>query len=225
MQLSVMRSEARQLFGQTDSSNSNISQGQLTTWANLAYDFIIGKTRDIPITERSYTTPTGAAPTITLNASTITVDMAKIYVRPDNLWQELDIIDISDLMRRDPDWENADVGVPSKLVRMGTFSARLYPPPNASIESQATSLKTFGLERPSSLSADTDLPDLPVLLQNLFPHYMAARAFAFLGDEERSAIHFKFFYGAVKDVLALTQKFSDKRVKWKFERNEMGQPN
>lgn len=225
MQLSTMRSESRQLFGQTVAANSNISDSQLNTWANLAYDFIIGKTRDIPITERSYSTPAGSSPTITLNASTITVDRAKIYVRPDNFWQELEIIDIDDLMRLDPDWENADVGVPEKLVRMGTFSIRLYPPPNTSIASQATSLKTYGLERPASLSSDSDLPDLPVLLQNLFPHYMAARAFAFLGDEERSAIHFKFFYGAVRDVLALTQKFSDRRIRWKFERDEMGQPN
>ena len=225
MDLSTMRSEARQLFGQTDPANSSVSQSQLNTWANLAYDFIIGKTRDIPITERSYATPSGSSPTITLNASTVTVDRAKIYVRPDNFWQELDIMDIDDLFRLDPNWENADAGIPTKLVRMGTFSARLYPPPNSSIASQSASLKTYGLERPASLSADGDLPDLPVLLQNLFPHYMAARAFAFLGDEERSGIHFKFFYGAVKDVLALTQKFSDRRVKWKFERDEMGQPN
>ena len=224
MQLSVMRTEARQVFGQTDAANSNVSEGQLTTWANLAYDFIIGKTRDIPITERSYSTPAGSSPTITLNANTITVDRVKIYVRPASLWQELEIIDIDDLIAMDADWENADVGIPSHLVRMGTFSARLYPPPNTSIESQSTSLKTYGLERPTSLSSDSDTPDLPIILHNLFPHYMAARACAFLGDEERSGIHFKFFYGGVKDVLALTQKFSDRRIRWKFARDEMGQP-
>lgn len=225
MQLSTMRAEARQIFGQADAASSSVIDSQLTTWANIAYDFIIGKTRDIPITERSYSTPAGATPTITLNASTITVDRAKIYVRPDNLWQELEIIDIADLMRIDADWENAAVGIPAYLVRMGTFSARLYPPPNASIASQAASLKTFGLERPASLSADADTPDLPIILHNLFPHYMAARAFSFLADEERAGLHFKFFYSGVKDVLALTQKFSDKRVKWKFERDEMGQPS
>lgn len=225
MQLSTMRLEARQILGQTDTAHTNISESQLTTWANLAYGYIIGKTRDIPITERSYSTPAGATPTVTLNANTITVDRAKIYVRPDNFWQELEIVDVADLMRRDPDWENADVGVPELLVRMGTFSARLYPPPNASIASQATSLKTYGLEHPTSLAADGDLPDLPVILQNLFPHYMAARGFAFLADEERSALHFRYFYSGVKDVLQISQKFSDQRVKWKFERDEMGQPN
>src|SRR3990167_3254801 len=219
MQLSTMRSDARQILGQTDVASSNITEAMLTTWANLAYGYIIGKTRDIPITERSYSTPAGATPTVTLNANTVTVDRAKIYVRPDNFWQELEVIDIADLMRIDADWENADVGVPEKLVRMGTFSARLYPPPNTSIESQATSLKTYGLEHPTSLAADADVPDLPVLLQNLFPHYMAARGFAFLGDEDRSGLHFRFFYGAVKDVLQTVQKISDQRVKWKFERD------
>lgn len=225
MQLSTMRSEARQILGQTDVGSSNITEAMLTNWANLAYSYIIGKTRDIPINERSYTTPSGASPTVTLNSNTITVDRAKIYVRPDNFWQELEIVDIADLMRRDPDWENADVGVPELFVRMGTFSARLYPPPNTSIESQATSLKTYGLANPTALAADADVPDLPILLQNLFPHYMAARGFAFLADEERSGLHFRYFYGNVKDVLQVSQKFSDQRVKWKFERDEMGQPN
>jgi hypothetical protein len=220
MDLTTMIAEARLIIGQPDANNSNVTDAYLTAWANQGYDFIIAETRDIPITERSYTTPAGSSPTITLNANTITVDRAKIYVRPENKWQELEVIGLEDLISMDPDWEDADVNVPRFLVRMGTFSARLYPPPNTSIESQATSLKTYGLEKPTSLAAGSDVPDLPVIMHNLFPHYMAYRAFSFMENGERATSELRLFRALLKDLRQLAQKFSDQRVRMKFRHVE-----
>lgn len=216
MTLATMIAESRQILGEPDSSNSRFSDGQLTTWANLAYDAVLAEDIDIPITERSYSTPAGSSPTITLNANTIKVNRAKIYVRPANFWQELEVKDLDWLIKADPDWENADVGIPTHLVRMGTFSARLYPPPDSSIQSQATSLKTYGLEKPTALSASTDTPDLPVIAHNLFPHYMAYRGFSYLGDGDRSVSELRMFRGMLKDIRNLVQKFSDQRMRIRF---------
>lgn len=218
--LSSLREEFRLLIAQTDTSNTNFSPGQIDAWANEGYRLLIAETRDIPITERSYSTPSGSSPTVTLNSNTVSIDKAKIYVRPDNYWKELKVIDVRELVDIDPDWENADVGEPEYLVRMGTFSARLYPPPNTSIESQSASLKTYGLEVPASMSADADYPDVPVILHDAIPHYMAYRAFSYLASNDRAISELRLFRGMVKDMRQLAQKGSDQRVRMSFKHVE-----
>lgn len=187
MDLSTMQTEARLIFGEPDTSNTHVDNTQLTAWANEFYRLACVKLRSNPTTATSYTTPTGASPEVTLNSACITVDIAKIYVRPDNRWQALKVIDLDEMLSIDEDWENADVGVPTHLVLMDAFTARLYPPPNTSIESQATSLKTYGLSSPTALSASGDTPNLPIHVHDLFPHYMAYKAFTRLSDKDAAA--------------------------------------
>lgn len=187
MDLGTMLTESRLIFGEPDTSNTHVDNSQLTTWANEFYRLVCVKLRSMPIKERTYDTPTGASPTITLNSGTITVDIAKIYVRPDNVWRELKVIDLYELLALDEDWENAAVGIPTHLVKMDTFSMRLYPPPNTSIESQTDAIKTYGMASPTALSSSTDTPNLPIHLHDLFPHYMAYKAFTRLQDKDAAA--------------------------------------
>jgi hypothetical protein len=182
MDLSTMRTEARYIIGQTDTSNSDFTQAQLTAWANEFYRMVCVRLESLPITERSYTT----GDTISLNANTIKVNQVKFKAQPSNKWIELEVHDIADLVHRDPDWENATDGVPDWFVFTGTFTARLYPPLDSSNDAQASGLKTYGLELPTALSADGDLPDLPYNIHDLFPHYMAYKAFTRLGDVARA---------------------------------------
>lgn len=211
MQLSVMRSEARLIFGQPDIANSNFSESQLNTWANEFYRYACVALGSIPITERTYTT----AATITLNSNTISIDKAKLLSMPSSKWVELEIIDLSDLYAMDPDWENTATGIPSHLVRTGTFSVRLYPAPNAA-NTQAAGLKTHGLEIPSSLSADADIPDLPLHIQDIFPHWIAYRAFSRLEKDERAKSEFILVQGIMKQQKQAAIQFSAGRG-WKWQ--------
>lgn len=211
MQLSTMRSEARLIFGQTDTANTTISESQLTDWANEFYRLACVKLETVPIKNRTYTTPAGASPTVTLNSNTITVDFAKILEQASSQWRKLKIIDIGDLIVLDPDWEHAAVSIPTHFVRMGTFSARLYPGPNTANESIANALETFGLEIPTALSADSDTPDLPSNIHDIFPHYMAAKALYRLGDPARGTAELVYARGTLKDQALISTRFSRNR--------------
>jgi hypothetical protein len=210
MDLSTMRTEARYIIGQTDTSNSDFTQAQLTSWANEFYRWACVRLESLPITERSYTTGT----TITLNASTVRVNHAKMKIQPENKWVELEIKDIADLIRRDADWENADTGKPDWLVKTGTFTMRLYPPPDTANDAQASGLKTIGLELPTALSADGDLPDLPANIHDLFPHYIAYKAFTRLNDVARAGEQLLLVNTGLKAQRNVTVNSGTKGFEW-----------
>ena len=215
MTLADMLLEWRQLIGQPSSSDSNFTDSQGTTWANEFYRYACSRLRSVPITERSYT----LAQTITLNAAMLAVDIVKAYVRPQGKWEELEVIDLDDLVRMDPDWENSTAGPPSHLVRTGTFAARIYPTLDSSNLNMATSLKTYGPENPTSLSATTDIPDLPQNIQDLFPHWMAYKSFRRLGESDRAAEELILAREGLKEQRLLTTQFSRKRG-WVFADEE-----
>src|SRR5690348_12366289 len=110
MDLATILTESRLIFGEPDTSNTHIDDTQLTAWVNEFYRYVCVKLRSLPIAETLYDTPTGAAPTITLDPEVITVDIAKIYLRPQNKWANLKIIDLDEMMAMDEDWENKPVG-------------------------------------------------------------------------------------------------------------------
>jgi hypothetical protein len=217
MDLSTMRTEARYIIGQTDANNSDFTEAQLTSWANEFYRQVCVKLESVPITTRSYTT----ASSITLNANTVKVNRAKFKYQPENEWGELAIKDLDDLFRRDADWENADTGKPDWIVRTGTFTAILYPPPDAANDAQASGLKTYGLELPSSLSADADTPDLPANIHDLFPNYMAYKAFTRLGMSDKATEQLIIVNGGVKSQRNVSTQFSDSKG-WTWHDSDPG---
>ena len=119
-------------------------------------------------------------------------------------------------MRWFPDWENsATSSEPKYLVRTGTFAAKLYPVPNTSEATQT--LRVYGIESPSALSAASDTPDLPEFMHDLIPHFMAYRAFAFLEDKDRSISELTLYRGALKEGKGIASNFSAKQKGWKFD--------
>lgn len=203
--LAKMRTEARYIIGQPDVLNTDFSETQLTAWANEAYSQACMRLESVPIATSSYTT----AAAITLDANTIKVNLAKWKAQPENKWKDLDVFDLSDLFKRDPDWENAATGVPDALYRDGTFSLIPYPPPDAANLGQANGLKTYGLEVPAALSADSDIPDLPVNVTDLFQHYIAYKAFMRLKDKESASDQLMLFNGGLKAQRNVSTQFSD----------------
>jgi len=210
MNLSEMRNEFRRIVNQLDASNSNFSDSQVNIWLNEAYRFIITKLDQIPQKTRDYT----SADTISLNVRTLVVNSARLQAQPENEFRNLQVIDHDTLVRIDPDYEAADTDVPRFFVRVGTFSARLHPRPNAANTGQT--VRTFGLEFPTDLSADADVPDLPLNMHDLFAHYAAYRAFQQLEDNDRSASELIQVNGILKAQHAITTKFSNQENRWKF---------
>lgn len=217
MQLSTMRTEARYIFGQTDSANSDFTDAQLTAWANEFYRAACVRLESVPITSRSYTVATP----LTLNSNTVKVNQAKMKIQPENQWKELAIKDISDLFRRDPDWENATTGKPEWLVRTGTFTAILYPPPNAANDAQASGLKTYGLELPAALAADSDTPDLPANIHDLFPNYIAHKAFQRLMMNDKAVEQLIICNTGLKAQRNVSTQFSDSKG-WTWHDSDPG---
>ena len=212
-----MRTEWRYLIGQTDANNSDFTNSQGTAWANEFYRKACVNLESVPITTRAYTT----ASSITLNANTIKVNRAKWKAQPADDWVELEIHDLDDLFRRDPNWEDATTGVPDWLVRTGTFTAIPYPPPDSANDAQASGLKTYGLELPTALSADADLPNLPANIHDLFPHYMAYKSFLRLGMNDKAAEQLILCNGGLKSQRNVSTQFSDSKG-WTWHDSDPG---
>ena len=209
MQLSVMRTEARLILNEPDIDNSHFSESQLTAWANECYRYAVTRLGGLPIKERDYSSATGE---ITLNASTLTVDSVYLNAQPGNKLVPLSIIDLDTLAVIDPAWASASAGIPAYLVRKSTFVVILYPPPDTSNIGQT--LRTYGLEFPTALSADTDTPLLPANLHDIFPHYVAYRGFQQLNLVDRATAELIFVNGQLKAQASISLRFSNQRNRW-----------
>ena len=213
MQLSTMRAEARYIFGQPDSSNSSITNAQLTAWALEFYTKLCVELEVLPLSVDEYSSTT----TITLEADTVLIQHVKMKIQPENKWVELQIKDLSDLFRRDADWENATTGKPEWFVRTGSFKAMLYPPPNAANSGQADGVKVYMLDLPeaSQLDGDSELPDLPKNLHDLFPYFMAYKALMTLQEYEKAGAQLAICNAGIKAQRNVSTKFSaDKGWDW-----------
>ena len=219
MTLETMLTEARQILGQVTAGQSNFTDAQLTTWANEFYRRACVMLESVPIKERDYTTSV----TITLNSNMLTVDKAKFLAQPAAEWRELQIIDLTDLYNLDPDWENAATNIPTHLVRTGAFAARLYPGPNSANNSQASGLRTHGMEFPTSLSASSDTPDLPANIHDQFPYWMAYKGFLRVGDNERATQMLITVREAMKAQRQMSTRFSRGRG-WKWHDTSYADP-
>ena len=210
--LSVIRDDVRQIIGQTDSSNSNFTPSQLNIWINEAYRDASIRLEVATTTETTYTTGT----TVTLGTGTVSVDTVKFLTNDGTTtsWKALQVIDISDLTRIDPNWENATTGIPDYAVKFGPFSMRLYPPPNTSNDAQANGLKTYGLTLPTELSADVDETVWPHHLDDLLSHYAAYRCFSRLNNEARSVQELTLYRGMLRDYKKMATNWSRGRERW-----------
>lgn len=208
----------RQHIGQTDSSNSNFSDAQGTIWANQGYGIIVQKIRHLPRKERDYSIATySAAVGVTLNAQTLRVDTVLLKnpdaSNPDGTpgpYDELEIIEFDELIAMDPNYQAVNADMPKYAVRKSTATMILYPTPKASVKAQTNPLRTYGLESPASLAATTDIPDIPVNLHYLIPHWMAYRSFAELENQAKVTEHLTLWNSGLKDNKGLATEFSKK---------------
>lgn len=213
--LAQLVADARQLINQPESTNSQFTDAQITTWLNDAYEQLVVALEVLPQTPNEYAV-TGAE--VTLDTPTILVNIAKLK-NPDasSQYSVLKVINLDQLNEIDPDYENADTGMPTHMVRVGRNTVRLYPPPKTSVTAQTTPLKTYGLELPTAMSADGDTPSLlPENLHRILAHWPAYRCFLTLGDTASATQQLTLFRGQVKDNKGISTKFSRQLTKWKW---------
>jgi hypothetical protein len=226
--LAQIITDARAIFGQTDSSNTSISDVQLTIWANDSYRDIVRALASashggVPISSRDYTITGGgiSGNAVTLNSATLRLDTVRWREDSSSDFIELEVINIEQLMRWFPNWENeGSQDEPKYFVRTGTFAAKLYPTPNTSTGSQT--VRVYGIESPSALSASSDTPDLPEFLHDLIPHHMAYRAFSFLENQDRAVAELTLYRGALKEGKGIASNYSTQQKGWKFDEVDDG---
>lgn len=226
--LAQIITDARAIFGQTDSSNSSISDSQLTIWANDAYRDIVKSLASashggVPISSRDYTVTGGSISSgaVTLNTATLRIDTVRWRQNSTSEFTELEVIGLEQLMRWFPDFENDDQqDKPKYFVRTGTFAAKLYPVPDTSEATQT--VRTYGIESPAALSASTDTPDLPEFLHDLIPHYLAYRAFSFLENNDRAVSELTIYRGSLKEGKGIASNYSAGQKGWKFDEVDEG---
>lgn len=118
--------------------------------------------------------------TFTLSASTATASIASDFNNIISCWylsngQRVPINVVDDARWNEIVDEDED-GTP-KYVRItkvdGTLKAQFSPRPNASFISQYTNIKYDYVKKPTELSSDTDIPDIPDTSQQMAIVYMA----------------------------------------------------
>ena len=223
MNLSTMRTEARGIFGQPDANNSSITNTQLNGWALEFYTKLCVELEVLPLGVDAYDI---SGSTITLDSDTVLIQHVKFKIQPENKWVELEVKDLADMFRRDADWENAETGKPQWLVRTGSFTAMLYPPPNTANDSQTGALKVYMLDLPSAtdLDGDSELPDLPRNLHNLFPYFMAYKALMTLQEYEKAGAQLALVNSGIKAQRNVSTKFSADKG-WDWHDSEPGAVN
>jgi len=213
--LSQLLTDTRQIIGQTEEGNSQFSNAQLTIWLNDGYRRVVAAFRTHPITTRDYSV---ASASITLNGEIATADFVRLK-NPDNSnrYEQLKVINLPELVQMDPDYENADDGIPEYFVRTGAFTGTLYPPPKASVIALTTPLRVQGVEMPTELSSSSDTPQIPSNAHDLLPNYAAFRCYMFLKEDARATQQLTLFRAGVRDNKQVSTEFSRQTRKWRFK--------
>ena len=205
--------DTRQIIGQTVAANSAFSDDQLTVWINDGYQRALTELRHLPSGHNDYTV---AAQAVTLLASTITVDNAKLLNPDTGDYDMLKPLSLDELVEEDPNYESATADMPQYFVRSDRATMLLYPPPKASVIAQTTPLRTYGKNIPDDMSADGDTPGLPPNLHPILSHWAAFRAFSALGDEPRATQQLTLFRGSLRDQKAISTEFSRRLKKFRW---------
>lgn len=215
--LAQLITDTRRHLGETNTDNTHFSNTVLTGWLNEAYREAVEFLRHLPLTTQNFSVASGGE--IELDANTITVDHARLKNPDDsdNGYVELEVIKHDQLVKMDPDYENAEDDMPAYFVQTGFTTALLYPPPKASVIALTTPLRTSGLNAPTALSSDNDTPDLPASIQDALAHWPAYRGFSELENQVKATEHLTMWRGRLKSAKGLATEFNKKNKGWRWE--------
>lgn len=209
MNLLEMITQTREIINETDSSNSHVTNSQLTTYLNEATRVILSTIRSLP--RELYSTT--AAETITLEDTTLAADHAFLE-DTNSKYYPLSLIDFDLFCKLFPNWLSDDTNKPAYLVRETMFNYRLYPAPDSNYLGKT--LKIYLRKFPTEMSTDTDEPDLPLNMHDLYPHYAAYRAFPKLNQYDKSSAEYSIFNNMLRTYHSVSTKTRGNNASFKF---------
>ena len=210
--LAQLIADTRQIIGQADAANSNFTDSQLTIWLNDAYRRAVTELRSFPQSSKDYNPTTKD---VTLESGWLTIDVAKFDAQPADAFKELRIVSLEELINIDPDYENADTGIPEYFVRTSVTAAIIHPAPNTA--NLSATLRTWGLKIPTDLSGSSDTPSaLTDNVHDALSHWAAFRAFQFMERPEASTQNLILYNQLIKSQKGVSAGASRGKSRWWF---------
>jgi hypothetical protein len=208
--LSEIISKFRSIINETIPGNTHFSdENQLAEWCSEAIRFIITRLEQMPVTWSSITSALGD---IALDDTTLLVNEAYILNPDTGKYDELKVVDYSNLKYISPTWLSDEANTPKYLARNGNFLVSLYPQPSTKYVGQ--NIKLAGIVFNATVTVGGNLPQMSKNVYDWIPHHMAHNAFQQLGFSDKSVSELVLVQGLIKSAKSLTTKFSEQSEQW-----------
>lgn len=169
-----MIARARLFAGQTDSSNSNVTDAQCLDFANEWLSDMVAFIDQDPITEATATTVENQA---TYNLPERAFVVSEVFMTDQNdkeyplrVYQSQDMLALAVSQT----WRTDDAGQPLYAYKAGTGVLGIFPKPSSSYASKT--LRIFYRRVPTAMTlSDTSGPNIPDLYHETAPYWIAAR--------------------------------------------------
>lgn len=205
--LATLRVDTRRLLDETDSSNSNFQDTELTDYLNKALRKVATEL-EWPIARATATSVSGQAH----------------YALPSNFLllldvffdgKKLDFKDLQDMPAHDSNYLSASPDLPKLAYHADNDQIGLYPAP--SIAYAAKSIYIDYIKFATDLSADADVPDLLTVVADLLPYWAANLANLRAGNL-KTADYFRGLYASEMKILKpKVVKFSEELLGLRWE--------
>lgn len=193
MDRSTIRTRARVLFNQTDAANSSVSDATLNNfiddWQTEMATFIKWPRGEATLSGGSVS----GTQTYSIDLTRVLEILAVYYDK-----SALKLVDEKFITSLDNKWRDASSGTPAWAFMIDTDVLAFQPKPDTS----GKEVRLRYVRVPSSLSADTSTPDLPVALHITAPYYVASMAYVAMGDPEKSAVMYNLYLATRKAIVA-----------------------
>ncbi len=178
--------EARGLIMETDPANSHVTDSTLLLWINACTLSLCSYIQSLP---KSTITSVVTADKPALPTNLLRVDYVS-YLYQDK-YHPIKTIDFINFLRENPQWENQPDGVPTYFVRMTDTEWMMYPPPDTAHAGLPMTL--IGAVVPDDVVNTTDYPPVNQVLHPCYPHYLAWKAWAKIGNAAASGQEYGLF--------------------------------
>lgn len=204
--LATLRTAVRRYVNETDSTNSNFPDAELTDYLNQATLFL-GTQMEWPF-QTDITTATPGQSLYQLPADFI--EVADIYFNQ----TKIPLLDRADLGAVSPSWQQDVNGMPRIAYRFDEQTIGLYPAPDTNQTGYELQIQYIAM--PPSLVADTDIPDIQSAYQICLPFYAAFCCEHRMGNQSKADVNLQRYDQHRKALMARVDKFSDdlKRFRW-----------
>ena len=204
--LSELVTKVRRLVDEEDVDNTHFTDEEIVSYLNQAIEFLG--------TSTEWALQTSIASTIEDQA---------LYTLPDDFISLVDVyldgnpltlLERKELTSISRTWQSAESGTPQYVYKSDNAVIGLWPPPNE--ENADLVLQVQYIQVPSTISQDSDVPDLHSSLQLCLPFYAAFLCEYKQGNDKKADLNFKLYENHKNQLLSKIQGFSEdiRRFRW-----------